>query len=261
MMSYLAPSEQTGQVAIIGGTGLTTLRDIEELRHELITTPYGEASGPLSHGSLWGHPVIFLPRHGYGHTIPPHKVNYRANLWALKKAGVDRVIAVNAVGIIRRDIEPGCLIMPDQILDYTYGREHTFFDGNAQPLEHVDFTEPYSKSMRSLFRKAALADGLYLVDKACYGVTQGPRLESIAEIDRMERDGCELVGMTGMPETALARELRMEYLCIALGVNRAAGRGETAIHAEMEVYLSLAMDRLQTLLRAVLPRLCTGAGG
>lgn len=244
------------EVAIIGGTGLTQMQHMENLRHELITTPYGEASGPLSHGTLWGHPVVFLPRHGYGHTIPPHKVNYRANLWALKRVNVGLVIAVNAVGIIRRDLEPGSLVLPDQLLDYTYGREHTYFDGSAEPLEHVDFTDPYSEPLRGLFRTAALQARIPLVDHACYGVTQGPRLETVAEIDRMERDGCELVGMTGMPEAALARELGMQYVCIALGVNKAAGRGEIGIHAEMEAYLSLSMQRLGELLKAVLPVVC-----
>lgn len=250
------------EVAIIGGTGLTQMQEIENLRHELVTTPFGEASGPLSHGVLWGHPVVFLPRHGYGHTIPPHKVNYRANLWALKQVNVGRVIAVNAVGVIRRDLEPGALILPDQLLDYTYGREHTFFDGNREALQHVDFSYPYSEDMRSLFKTAARQASIPLVDSACYGVTQGPRLETAAEIDRMERDGCALVGMTGMPEAALARELDMQYVCIALGVNMAAGRGETNIHAEMETYLSLSMKRLGELLKAVLPAVCdSGKGG
>lgn len=250
------------EVAIIGGTGLTQMQQMENLRHELITTPFGEASGPLSHGTLWGHPVVFLPRHGYGHTIPPHKVNYRANLWALKRVNVGLVIAVNAVGVIRRDLEPGTLVLPDQLLDYTYGREHTYFDGSGQPLEHVDFTNPYSESLRELFKAAARQAKIPLVDHACYGVTQGPRLETAAEIDRLERDGCELVGMTGMPEAALARELGMQYVCIALGVNKAAGRGETGIHAEMEAYLSLSMKRLGELLEAVLPAICAmGQGG
>ncbi|MCW8846151.1 MAG: S-methyl-5'-thioinosine phosphorylase [Gammaproteobacteria bacterium] len=249
------------EVAIIGGTGLTGLQDMQNLRHELITTPYGEASGPLSHGVLWGQPVIFLPRHGYGHTIPPHKVNYRANLWALRQANVGRVIAVNAVGIIRPGIEPGSLMMPDQILDYTYGREHTYFDGTGEPLMHVDFTQPYCEQMRGIFRDAAEQAGIYLVDKGCYGATQGPRLETAAEIDRMERDGCDLVGMTGMPEAALARELGMRYVCIALVVNHAAGRAETGIHAQMDAFLDLSMERLEGLLKASLPGVCAHAAG
>jgi 5'-methylthioinosine phosphorylase len=260
-MNYFTPVETPCRVAIIGGTGLASLRDMQDLRHELITTPYGEASGPLSHGLLWGQPVIFLPRHGYGHTIPPHKVNYRANLWALRQAGVGRVIAVNAVGIIPRNLEPGSLFVPDQILDYTYGREHTFFDGSDQPLRHIDFTRPYSETLRGLFRQAGLEADIDVFDTACYGVTQGPRLETRAEIDRMERDGCDLVGMTAMPETALARELGMEYVCIALGVNKAAGRSDSGIHAEMDTYLSLSMKRLEQLLKAALPQVCARARG
>jgi len=148
------------------------------------------------------------------------------------------------------------------LLDYTYGREHTYYDGSSEPLEHVDFTNPYSDRLRELFKTAALQANIPLVDRACYGVTQGPRLETTAEIDRMERDGCELVGMTGMPEAALARELDMQYVCIALGVNMAAGRGEAGIHAEMEAYLSLSMERLAGLLKAVLPAVCAmGKGG
>jgi purine nucleoside phosphorylase len=172
------------------------------------------------------------------------------------------VIAVNAVGVIRQDLEPGTLVLPDQLLDYTYGREHTYFDGSGEPLQHVDFTNPYSDRLRGLFKAAALEANIPLVDRACYGVTQGPRLETAAEIDRLERDGCQLVGMTGMPEAALARELGMQYVCIALGVNKAAGRGETGIHEEMEAYLSLSMQRLGVLLKAVLPAVCAlGKGG
>jgi len=261
-MNQLNTESSCCEVAIIGGTGLTQMQQMEDLRHELITTPFGEASGPLSHGTLWGHRVVFLPRHGYGHTIPPHKVNYRANLWALKQVNVGLVIAVNAVGVIRRDLEPGTLVLPDQLLDYTYGREHTYFDGNGEPLQHVDFTNPYSDSLRSAFKAAALDANIPLVDRGCYGVTQGPRLETKAEIDRLERDGCELVGMTGMPEAALARELGMQYVCIALGVNMAAGRGSKGIHEEMEAYLSLSMERLGELLKAVLPAVCAiGRGG
>jgi len=261
-MNQLNTRADCCELAIIGGTGLTQMQQMENLRHELITTPFGEASGPLSHGTLWGHPVVFLPRHGYGHTIPPHKVNYRANLWALRQVNVGVVIAVNAVGVIRQDLEPGTLVLPDQLLDYTYGREHTYFDGSGEPLQHVDFTNPYSDRLRGLFKAAALEANIPLVDRACYGVTQGPRLETAAEIDRLERDGCQLVGMTGMPEAALARELGMQYVCIALGVNKAAGRGETGIHEEMEAYLSLSMQRLGVLLKAVLPAVCAlGKGG
>lgn len=236
------------EIAIIGGTGLARMQELENLGHELVTTPYGEASGPLTHGRLWGHPIVFLPRHGYGHTIPPHKVNYRANLWALHNVGIRQVIAVNAVGLIRDDLQPGDLILPDQMIDYTHGREHTYFDGDSKGVEHVDFTEPYCQRLRQAFCKAARSGGLQLVESACYGATQGPRLETTAEIHRMERDGCDLVGMTGMPEAALARELGLDYVCVALGVNRAAGRGASGIHAEMEQFLDIAMGRLIRLL-------------
>lgn len=243
-----ANGTRTREIAIIGGTGLARMKELEHLGHELVTTPYGEASGPLTHGRLWGHPIVFLPRHGYGHTIPPHRVNYRANLWALDHVGVQRVIAINAVGLIRDTLRPGDLVLPDQLIDYTHGREHTYFDGDGKGVEHIDFTEPYCPRLRQAFRLAARSGGVELTDRACYGATQGPRLESVAEIHRMERDGCDLVGMTGMPEAALARELGLDYVCLALGVNRAAGRGDTGIHTEMEQFLDIAMDRLIQLL-------------
>jgi len=241
-------SARAREIAIIGGTGLARMKDLQSLGHELVTTPFGEASGPLTHGRLWGHPIVFLPRHGYGHTIPPHRVNYRANLWALHHVGVRQLIAVNAVGLIRGDLNPGDLVLPDQLIDYTHGREHTFFDGDSKGVEHVDFTEPYCPRLREALRQAARSAGVQIADKACYGATQGPRLETSAEIHRMERDGCDLVGMTGMPEAALARELGLDYVCVALGVNRAAGRGATGIHAEMEQFLDIAMDHLSRLL-------------
>ena len=248
-------------IAIIGGSGLTQLTTLGEANTVSQDTPFGAHSEGVCRFQVNNSDVIFLPRHGDQHQYPPHGVNYRANLWALKQVNVGLVIAVNAVGVIRRDLEPGTLVLPDQLLDYTYGREHTYFDGNGEPLQHVDFTNPYSDSLRSAFKAAALDANIPLVDRGCYGVTQGPRLETKAEIDRLERDGCELVGMTGMPEAALARELGMQYVCIALGVNMAAGRGSTGIHEEMEAYLSLSMERLGELLKAVLPAVCAIRAG
>jgi len=214
--------------AIIGGTGLSKLEHLTVARRQVMRTPYGEPSGALMFGTLAGHELVFLARHGYGHTIPPHRINYRANIWALKEARVKGVLAVASVGGIRAEFGPGVLVAPDQIIDYTYGRPHTFFEGPDAPVTHIDFTWPYSPALRERLVARALAAGETLHDGGVYGATQGPRLETAAEIARMERDGCDLVGMTGMPEAALARELDMDYACLSVVVNHAAGKGESA---------------------------------
>ncbi|MGC9007934.1 MAG: S-methyl-5'-thioinosine phosphorylase, partial [Halothiobacillaceae bacterium] len=211
-------------LAIIGGTGLGSLKNLEITRHQVVNTPFGEPSGPLTFGTLGGTEVVFFARHGYAHRIPPHEINYRANLWALKEVGVKEVIAVAAVGGITPRMGPAVLAVPDQIIDYTYGRKQTFFEGELQSVTHIDFTHPYSASVRSALLDSARAVGVEVVDGGTYGCTQGPRLETIAEIRRMERDGCDLVGMTGMPEAALARELGLEYGHLAVVANWAAGK-------------------------------------
>ncbi|MGD2075366.1 MAG: S-methyl-5'-thioinosine phosphorylase [Gammaproteobacteria bacterium] len=241
-------------IAIIGGTGLATLRNLEIRRREVMRTPYGEPSGPLLHGDLGDTEVVFLPRHGRGHTIPPHMVNYRANIWALRETGVQRVIAVAAVGGIRQDMAPGRLAFPDQIIDYTWSRMHTYFEQDLSQVTHVEFTEPYSAEVRGVLIEAARSLGLEAVENGTYGATQGPRLETRAEIDRMERDGCDLVGMTGMPEAALARELELEYACCAVIANWAAGRGEGTISMEaIETHLAAGMEKVRSLLERAIP--------
>jgi 5'-methylthioinosine phosphorylase len=241
-------------LAIIGGTGLTALKALEITRREMVSTPYGEPSGPVTHGELCGREVIFLARHGYGHTIPPHKVNYRANLWALRHIGVDRVIAVAAVGGIRPDMEPGCLVFPDQIVDYTWSRCHTFFEADLSHVTHIDFTHPYSEDLRNILIKAARQAGLNARENGTYGATQGPRLETAAEIARMERDGCDLVGMTGMPEAALAREIGLSYATCAVVANWAAGKSKKNITME-EIQRNLVggIDKVRILLRHIIP--------
>ena len=219
-------------LAIIGGTGLTRLNGLEIERREVMHTPYGEPSGALSFGALYGKDVVFLPRHGYGHTIPPHMVNYRANLWALKQQGVEQVIAVCAVGGIRKDIIPSAIVLPDQIIDYTWSRNHTFFEQDLSKVTHIDFTQPYCPQMREVLIVAAAKAGVDIIVGGTYGASQGPRLETAAEIDRMERDGCHMVGMTGMPEAALASELDLCYAVIAVSANAAAGRGAGKIEIE-----------------------------
>ncbi|MDX1443551.1 MAG: S-methyl-5'-thioinosine phosphorylase [Gammaproteobacteria bacterium] len=243
------------EIGIIGGTGLTSLPELEIVRREVVYTPYGEPSGPVSHGVLNGVEVAFLARHGLGHTIPPHRVNYRANIWALKSIGVRRIVAVAAVGGIRSDMAPGSIAIPDQIIDYTYGRSHTFFEHDLEEVKHIDFTEPYCGQCRGVLIDAARAQGLAVIEDGTYAAAQGPRLETAAEVNRLERDGCDIVGMTGMPETALARELDLSYACCAVIANWAAGRGEVDIHADIEANLANGMDKVKALLQAALPDL------
>jgi 5'-methylthioinosine phosphorylase len=238
-------------LGIIGGTGLTQLSNLEVTRRQVVRTPYGDPSGALTFGKLNGREVVFIARHGYGHTIPPHEVNYRANIWALNSAGVERVVSVASVGGIRADLPPGTLAIPHQLLDYTWGRKHTFFEGADQPVTHVDFTHPYCEQLRDRLRKAAAGAGQAIVNGGVYAATQGPRLESAAEIDRLERDGADMVGMTGMPEAGLAREIDLRYAVVAVVVNHAAGRGDSseAIHLEqINAVLQASIVKVRTLL-------------
>jgi 5'-deoxy-5'-methylthioadenosine phosphorylase len=239
-------------LGIIGGSGLTRLAALEIERQEVVETPYGQPSAALTFGRLGGGPVVFLPRHGASHTIPPHRVNYRANLWALKRVGVERVIGMAAVGGITAPMVPGVLVVPDQVIDYTWGREHTLFETDLAGVTHVDFTEPYCEGLRRQLLAAAAAAGVAVHDGGTYGATQGPRLESTAEIVRMERDGCDLVGMTGMPEASLARELDLCYASFALSVNWAAGKSEGPITMEeIERHLEDGMAEAGRVLAAV----------
>lgn len=214
-------------LAIIGGTGLTQLSCIEISNRQIIRTPYGEPSGPLTFGKLKNEEIVFLARHGHGHTIPPHVVNYRANLWALHSLKPSHIIAVASTGGIRPDLIPGCLVIPHQIIDYTHGRESTYFDSTDQRVTHIDFTIPYSQQTRALLLQAAKHANEKIIDGGVYAAAQGPRLETAAEINRFERDGADMVGMTGMPEAALARELGLNYATIAVVANYAAGRGDS----------------------------------
>ncbi len=245
------------RLGIIGGSGLTAIGGLHVQRRLVQQTPWGEPSGPLVMGEFAGRDVIFLPRHGQPHAIPPHRINYRANLWALQENGVRRVLAINAVGGIHADLQPGQLVIPDQVIDYTSGREHTYFESGLDRVTHVDFTEPYCGEMRTMLLDTAASLGLAVRSSGTYGATQGPRLETAAEITRMERDGCSIVGMTGMPEAALARELGMEYASICVVSNLAAGRsGGTPITIDlMQDNLDAGMARALQLLQAVVTRL------
>ena len=238
-------------LAIIGGSGLSKLGIMEVTRRRVARTPYGEASGVLTIGRIGGRDVVFLARHGYGHTIAPHEVNYRANLWALKEAQAGAVISVASVGGIRKDTRPGMLLLPHQIIDYTWGRSATFHEGPGAQVHHIDFTEPYSASLRKKVLGAAAACKEVVIDGAVYAATQGPRLETAAEINRLERDGADVVGMTGMPEASLAREIGLEYAAIAVVANYAAGRGdsERAVPLDrIEAILEEAMQRVRRII-------------
>jgi 5'-methylthioadenosine phosphorylase len=237
-------------LAIIGGTGLTNLENLTLTRREVVRTPYGEPSGHLTFGRIGDAEMVFLARHGYAHTHAPHEVNYRANVWALAEAGVQRILAVNAVGGIAAEAGPGALIVPDQIIDYTFGRRHTFFEG-GETVTHIDFTEPFCPRARHLIANAARQAGHPTIMGGTLGVTQGPRLETRAEILRLKNDGCSVVGMTTMPEAALAREKRISYATLALSMNHAAGLASSASGiklADAEAVLATGMAKVRTIL-------------
>jgi len=237
------------KVGIIGGSGLKRLSELKVTHREVVHTPYGEPSAPLTHGVFEDREVVFLPRHGAGHTIPPHKVNYRANLYALKEVGVTRVIGMAAVGGITPRMAPGQICIPDQLIDYTWGRAHTYVEGDLTNVTHVDFTEPYCEALRQGLIAGGRRAGIDLVTEGTYDATQGPRLETAQEIRRLERDGCDLVGMTGMPEAALARELRLCYACCAVVVNWAAGKAAGPITMDaIEEHLAAGMEKARRVL-------------
>ncbi len=239
-------------LAIIGGTGLTEMAGLDVVKRHSAETPLGASSSGVVHGTLEGSDILFLARHGHPHKLPPHRVNYRANLWALKQAGATRIVGVNAVGGIEASLTPGALVVPDQLIDYTMGREATYFDGRYKPLKHVDFSWPYSATMRSQLLTAGERCGETLIDGGVYGCTQGPRLETAAEIACMARDGCHLVGMTGMPEAVLARELEIPYACLALVVNPAAGIVEREISMNaIEAALVAGIERVKRVIGAL----------
>jgi 5'-methylthioadenosine phosphorylase len=241
-------------LGIIGGTGLTQLDNLTITRRQIARTPYGEASQPLIFGEIAGVNVVFLARHGGGHTIPPHSVNYRANIWALHSVGVKNLLAIATVGGISSDLSAGDIVLPHQLIDYTHGRKNTYHDGIELPVKHIDFTEPYSDNLRQICKLAANKIGQKLVDGGIYACVQGPRLETAAEVNRLERDGANLVGMTGMPEAALAREIGLSYAALCPVANQAAGRGESAsgIHYEdVMTKLEQTMLHVRQLIEAI----------
>ncbi len=239
--------------AIIGGTGLTQLEGLTIRQSLPMNTPYGAPSGEIQIGEFAGREVMFLARHGHPHRLPPHRINYRANVWALKQAGAQAILAVNAVGGIHADMGSGHFCVPHDLVDYTSTRDHTFFADDLEQVTHVDFSHPYSQPLRARLIAALAAEGCAFSDFGVYGCTQGPRLETAAEIVRLERDGCDIVGMTGMPEAALARELELEYACLALVVNPAAGKSSSVITmVEIDQALHNGMGKIKAALARVL---------
>lgn len=244
-------------IGLIGGTGALAVADSEPGSRRPAATPYGETSSPLLSWDTDRARFHFVARHGLDGSIPPHRVNYRANVWALHEESPDIVIGINAVGGITPAAMPTRLIFPEQIVDYTWGRAHTFADGEMQPLQHVEFTAPFGAGARAALLAAARELGLDFHPTGTYGATQGPRLETAAEIERMDRDGCDIVGMTAMPEAALAREVGLDYAICAVVVNWAAGRapdsnaGAPGIHAQMRRYLEAGMVQVRRLLAGV----------
>lgn len=239
-------------LAVIGGTGLYALDELDAVETHRVETRWGAPSDVITVGTWQGCRVAFLARHGRDHKLAPHRVNYRANLAALKELGARTVIGVNAVGGVRADMPPQALVLPDQLIDYTDGRASSFSDAEGETVVHIDFSEPYSAGLRQSLAAAARAAGVPLVGDGCYGCTQGPRLETIAEVRKLQRDGVDLIGMTGMPEAALAREANLDYACLAVVANWAAGIGGSEPISLDEIYahLKIGMAHARSVLAA-----------
>ncbi len=243
-------------LAVIGGTGVYAFPGLERPQRQQPATRWGAPSSAIVTGEIGGKRVAFLARHGEQHTRAPHRINYRANIEVLHALGARQVLGINAVGGIRDDLGPRVLAVPDQLIDYTSGRAASFCDADGEPVLHIEFGQPYAETLRRRVLDAAHAAGVAVVAGGCYGATQGPRLETRAEIARMRRDGCDLVGMTGMPEAALARERDMDYACLAVVANWAAGCGpdpDAPISLdEIHAHLDAATAQVPAIVRALL---------
>lgn len=254
----LTSTTRSRQFAVIAGTGFAAFgidgKDDGADNRQRVATRFGEPSAPIGSVIYGEHSVLMLPRHGDDIGIPPHRINYRANLCALKLLGADSVISLNTVGVIPARLYPGQLAVPEQLVDYTWGRSHTVFDSDQVRFEHVDLTDPFSEPLRRSLLAAAKSAEVECHDGGVYGVTQGPRLETSGEVDRYERDGVDFLGMTAMPEASLARELELDYACLSLIVNRAAGRGEVTIHADIEASTLTAKLQVMRVLKQFFAR-------
>ena len=242
---------------VIGGTGLNNIKGLVVEKKEVIKTPYGLTSESLTFGMLGKNKVIFLARHGKNHSIPPHLINYQANIWALHSVGVKNLIAINTVGSINTKFMPGDVVFPSQIIDYTYCRKNTFFDGIKTPVKHIDFTFPFDNNLRNNFLEVSKILKLNYHTNAIYASVQGPRLESIAEINRYENDGANIVGMTGMPETSLAKEIGLNYALICPVANHVAGRGlnkEGVTHDEITINSKKMLLNITNLIKGIIEK-------
>ena len=241
---------------VIGGTGLDKIEGLVVEKHETIKTPYGETSEPLAFGSIAGQlMIVFIARHGKNHSIAPHLINYQANIWALHSVGVKNLIGINTVGSIDTKLLPGDFVFPDQIIDYTYSRKNTFFDGVDNPIQHIDFTYPFDSNLRNHFSKASRILDLKFHTSGVYACVQGPRLESAAEINRYENDGADIIGMTGMPEASLAREIGLNYALICPVANHAAGRGlnkDGISHEEINENSEKMASNIENLIKGII---------
>jgi len=243
-------------IGIIGGSGLSQLDGLLLEKHMRRETPFGEPSAPLLVGTFSGKDVVFLPRHGAHHTIPPHLINYRANIWAMHQLGVKQLISIASVGGITENYSPGVLALPDQIIDYSWGRESSFGSEDFTVEKHIDFTYPFDETLRQRLQLAANSEEMSVINGGTYAVTQGPRLETAAEIQRLKKDGADVVGMTAMPEAVLARELKIAYASVVVVANHAAGLNAhpLAIDAIMEA-MKFSMKQVNRLLKSAIPLL------
>lgn len=247
------------KLAVIGGSGFDSYAELECVETIHLETPYGPAA-PITIGQLAGERLLFMPRHGPEHRVAPHLINYRANIWALHEQGVERTLAINAVGGIRDDMRPGSLVLPNQIVDYTHGREHSYFTGGDAGVMHAEFADPYDEEWRAVLLQVLLqvarANEFAIIGDGVHACTQGPRLETAAEIRRLRNDGCDLVGMTGMPEAVLARELGMRYAALGVVVNWAAGLSSKPITLETVFQqLHVSMQDVKRFIAMLLPTL------
>ncbi|MCC5795558.1 MAG: S-methyl-5'-thioinosine phosphorylase [Chromatiales bacterium] len=237
------------RLGVMGGSGAARLVPSGADTLAPARTPFGPADAPLRRWiNAAGCEIWWLERHGESGAIAPHRVNYRANIWLMHSLGLDGLIGLNAVGGIDDASYPGRIVVPHQLIDYTWGRAHSFAGEAGFGRPHVDFTEPFDRRLRLHLLDLARATGIDCLDQGTYAAVQGPRLETAAEIDRLERDGATLVGMTGMPEAGLARETGLAYAMCALVVNRAAGRSRQPIHEEMARWLDAAVEAAGRLL-------------
>ncbi len=243
------------KIAIIGGSGLYSLNSIKKTEKKRIETPYGTSPGIVV-GEFEGKKLAFLPRHGEGHTTPPHKINFRANLWSLKELGIERILATTAVGSLRKEFEPGKLIILDQFLDFTKNREKTFYEGNGEKVVHVDMTNPYCPELRKILIEIGKKRGIPIEEKGTYACTEGPRFETAAEIKMLKKMEADVVGMTNVPESVLARELEMCYSTISVVTNYAAGiSADKLTHKEVAEIMDKNIKKVQNLIFSSIPEI------